>query len=123
MIDTDVGVLNVPELETLVSLNVDLADRYQAIADDPDAEPQTRQTAEALAAWRRGRARYFQQECAETERVEAAHESDPCTGVGHGSRPAQAPGSADPGSPVSAAPDPGAPRVAEPPSNVKANTP
>ena len=89
MIDTDVGILNVPELEALVSLNVDLADHYQAIADDPDAEPQTRRTAEALAAWRRRRARYFQQECAETERVEALDESDPSTALGDGSRPAQ----------------------------------
>lgn len=89
MIDTDVGILNVPELEALVLLNLDIADRYQAIADDPDAEPHTRLTAEALAAWRRGRARYFQQECAQTERVEAVHESDPSTRFGHGSRPAQ----------------------------------
>lgn len=110
MIHTDVGLLNVPELEALVLLNIDLAYRYQAIADDPDAEPQTRRTAEALAAWRRGRVRYFQQECAETERVEAAHESDLSTGFGHGSRPAQAPGSADPGSPVSAAPRSAGPR-------------
>ena len=88
MIDTDVGILNVPELEALVSLNVDLADHYQAIADDPDAEPQTRRTAER-SAWRRRRARYFQQECAETERVEALDESDPSTALGDGSRPAQ----------------------------------
>jgi hypothetical protein len=78
MIDTAVGVLNVPELEALVSLNVDLAEGYQAIADDRDAEPETRQTAQALAAWRRARARYFQEECAETERVEAAREPDLC---------------------------------------------
>jgi hypothetical protein len=79
MIDTAVGILNVPELEVLVSLNVDLAERYRAIADDPDAEPETRRTAEALANWRRLRARYFREECAETERVEAAHEPDACT--------------------------------------------
>jgi hypothetical protein len=82
MIDTAVGILNVPELEVLVSLNVDLAGRYQAIADDPDAEPETRRTAEALANWRRLRARYFREECAETERVEAAHEPDACTSWG-----------------------------------------
>jgi hypothetical protein len=104
MIDTDVGILNVPELEALVLLNVDLADLYQAIADDPDAEPQTRQTAEALAAWRRARARYFQHECAETERVEALDESDPCTAFGYSSRPTPSPKSADPGSPASATP-------------------
>ena len=80
MIDTAVGMLNVPELEALVSLNVDLAGRYQAIADDRDAEPQTRLTAEALAAWRRARARYFQAECAETERFEAAREPELCNG-------------------------------------------
>ena len=78
MIDTAVGVLNVPELEALVSLNVDLAEVYQAIADDRAAEPQTRRTAAALAAWRRARARCFQEECAETERVEAAREPDLC---------------------------------------------
>jgi hypothetical protein len=78
MIDTAVGTLNVPELEALVSLNVELAGRYQAIADDRDAEPQARQTAQALAVWRRARARYFQEECAETERVEAASEPDLC---------------------------------------------
>jgi len=89
MIDTDVGILTVPELEALVSLNVDLVDRYQAIADDPYVEPQTRRTAEALAAWRRRRSRYFQQECAETERVEALDESNLSIGEGHGSRPAQ----------------------------------
>jgi hypothetical protein len=89
MINTDVGILTVPELEALVSLNVDLVDRYQAIADDPDAELQTRRTAAALAAWRRRRARYFQQECADTERVEAMHESNPSTGQGPSSRPAQ----------------------------------
>lgn len=105
MIDTDVGILNVPELEALVSLSVDLAERYQAIADDPDAEPQTRRTAVALAAWRRARARYFQHECAETERFEAEHESDPCTEFGCGSRPAQTQdGLASPRSPVPAAP-------------------
>jgi hypothetical protein len=60
MIDTDVGILTVPELEALVSLNVDLADRYQTIADDSDAGPEARRTAQALAAWRRRRARYFQ---------------------------------------------------------------
>ena len=87
MIETAVGVLNVPELEALVSLNVDLAERYQAIADDRDAEPQTRGTAEALAAWRRERARYFRKECAETERVEAAREPDLCNGSLGGARP------------------------------------
>jgi hypothetical protein len=123
MIDTDVGILNVPELEALASLNVDLAERYQAIADDPDAEPHTRRTAVALAAWRRSRARYFQQECAETERVEAVYESDPCTGFGRGSRPAQTHDRpAGPGSPVPAAPRSDGPRTAEPPSNVKADT-
>lgn len=89
MIDTAVGVLNVPELEALVSLNVDLAGRYQAIADDRDAEPKTRLTAEALAAWRRARARYFQQECAETERFEAAGEAELCNGSLVGARPAE----------------------------------
>jgi hypothetical protein len=77
MIDTAVGVLNVPELEALVSLNTELALRYQEIADDPAGDPQTRQTAEALAGWRRARARYFREECAETERVEAAHTAEP----------------------------------------------
>jgi hypothetical protein len=88
MIDTAVGVLNVPELEALVSLNVDLAERYQAIADDRDVEPPTRGTAEALAVWRRARARYFQQECAEAERVEAAREPDLCNGSPGGAKPA-----------------------------------
>jgi hypothetical protein len=72
MIETYVGMLNVPELGVLVALNVDLVDRYQAIADDTEAEPETRRIAEALAAWRRGRARYFREECARTERPEAA---------------------------------------------------
>ena len=89
MIDTAVGVLNVPELDALVSLNVDLAERYQAIADDRDAEPQTRGTAEALAAWRRARARYFREECAKTERVEAAREPDLCNGSPGGAKPAE----------------------------------
>ena len=89
MIDTAVGILNVPELETLISLNVDLAERYQAIADDPDTAPGVRRTAEALAAWRRARARYFHEECAETERVEAAHELDPCTTFGRVSGPTE----------------------------------
>jgi hypothetical protein len=74
MIDTPIGILNVPELEVLISLNVDLGRRYQAIADDPEAEPETRQAAEALAAWRHARAHYFREQCAETERVEAVHE-------------------------------------------------
>ena len=89
MIATAVGILNVPELEALISLNVDLAECYQAIADDPDADPETGRTAEALAAWRRARARYFHEECAETERVEAAHELDPRTTFGRVSRPAE----------------------------------
>ena len=123
MIDTDVGILTVPELEALVSLNVDLAERYQAIADDPDAEPQTRRTAVTLAAWRRARARYFQQECAETEQFEAVHESDPCTEFGRGSRPAQTQDRpASPRSPVPAAPRSDGPRTAEPPTNVEADT-
>jgi hypothetical protein len=74
MIDTPVGILNVPELEVLISLNLDVARRYQAIADDPEAEAQTRQIAERVAVWRRARARYFHEECAETERVEAAND-------------------------------------------------
>jgi hypothetical protein len=122
MIDTDVGILNVPELDALVSLNVDLADRYQAIADDPDAEPQTRRTAYALAAWRRARARYFQQECAETERVEAVDESDPCTPFGHGPRPPQPQDRPTPAVRSRQHRDPAAPRVAKPPHNVKADT-
>ena len=89
MIDTAVGILSVPELEALISLNVDLAECYQAIADDPDADPETGRTAEALASWRRARARYFHEECAETERVEAAHELDPCTTLGRVSGPAE----------------------------------
>jgi hypothetical protein len=78
MIDTAVGMLTVPELEAMISLNVDLAARYQMVANDPGAEPGTRRTAEALAVWRRARARYFRRECADTELVEAAHELDPC---------------------------------------------
>jgi hypothetical protein len=78
MIQTDVGLLTVPELGALISLNVDLAERYQAIADDPDAEPQTRRDAATLAAWRRTRARFFHEACLETERFEAAHELDSC---------------------------------------------
>ncbi len=74
MIETEVGILTVPELGVLVALNVDLADRFQAIADDPEAEPETQRTAEALAAWRRARARYFREECARTDRFEAAEE-------------------------------------------------
>jgi hypothetical protein len=73
MIDTAVGILNVPELEVLVSLNIDLAEHYRAVADDATADPETRQVAEALAAWRRARARYFQAQWAETDRVEAAN--------------------------------------------------
>ena len=123
MIDTDIGILNVPELEALVSLNIDLAERYQATADDPEAEPETRRTAVALAAWRRSRARYFQQECAETERVEAVNESDRCTGFDRGSRPAQTQDQpVGPGSPVPAAPRSDGPRTTEPPSNIKADT-
>jgi hypothetical protein len=76
MIETAVGRLTVPELETLVSLNVDLAERYQATADDPDEEPETRRMAETLAAWRRARARYFCEECAETECAEVGYELD-----------------------------------------------
>ena len=56
----------------LVALNVDLVDRYQTVADDPEAGPETRRIAERLAAWRRARARYFREECALTERLEAA---------------------------------------------------
>ena len=89
MIATAVGILNVPELEALISLNLDLAQCYQAIADDAHAEPGVGRTAEALAAWRRARARYFHEECAETERVEAAHELDPCTTFGRVSRAAE----------------------------------
>jgi hypothetical protein len=70
--ETYLGMLNVPELGVLVALNVDLVDRYQAVADDPEAEPETRRIAERLAAWRRARARYFREECARTERLEAA---------------------------------------------------
>jgi hypothetical protein len=76
MIDTPIGILNVPELDALVSLNVDLAARYLAIADSAEAEPETRRTAKALALWRRARARYFQEQCAETERIEAANERE-----------------------------------------------
>jgi hypothetical protein len=74
MIETEVGVLTVPELDALASLNADLADHYQAIAEGATAEPETRQTARALAAWRRARARYFSEQSAETEAVEAARE-------------------------------------------------
>lgn len=74
MIDTAVGPLTVPELEELVELNLDLAERYQSVADDPDVEPESRQIASALAVWRRARARYFRQESAEAERVEASNE-------------------------------------------------
>jgi hypothetical protein len=74
MIETAVGALNVPELEALVRLNLELGEHYAAVANDADAEPQLRRTATALAAWRRARARYFIEECAETERAEADHE-------------------------------------------------
>ena len=74
MIETYVGIINAPELEALVSLNDHLADAYQAIADNPEERPETRRTAAALAAWRRGRARYFSEELAHAERLEAAHE-------------------------------------------------
>jgi hypothetical protein len=105
MIETRVGILNVPELEALVSLNVDLARRYQAIADDMDGEPSTRLTAQALATWRRARARYFQHESAETERVEAADEQERCSRVDLGPRPADTRGPpAGPSRTVSAAP-------------------
>lgn len=80
MINTAIGMLTVPELEALVSLNVELAESYQAVAADPDGDPQTRHTAEALAAWRGARARYFNEECAEAEQFEAAHELDARTG-------------------------------------------
>ena len=69
-----------PELEALVSLNVELAERYQATADDPAVERETRHIAEALAAWRGARARYFNEECAEAEQFETAHELDARTG-------------------------------------------
>ena len=75
MIDTDVGILPYPS-RRYRSLNVHLAERYQAIAIT-HAEPQTRRTAVTLAAWRRARARYFQQECAETSA------SRPCTSPIH----------------------------------------
>jgi hypothetical protein len=74
VIETAVGILTVPELEAVVALDLDLAERYQAIADDPDLEPEARQIAGALAAWRRARARYFREECAKTEQFEATHE-------------------------------------------------
>jgi hypothetical protein len=74
MIETEVGVLTVPELDALAALNADLAEHYQAIAEDATAAPETRQTAQALAAWRRARARYFSAQSAETEAVEAARE-------------------------------------------------
>jgi hypothetical protein len=75
MIDTDLGLLNVPELDALASLNANLADHYQAIADAATSEPETRRTAEALAAWRRRRARYFSEQSAATEAIEAVHEA------------------------------------------------
>ena len=62
MIETAVGILTVPDLEATVALNLDLAERYQAIADDPDLEPEARQIAAALAAWCRARSRYFREE-------------------------------------------------------------
>ena len=74
MIETDVGMLTVPELGVLAELNIDLAARYQAIADQPEVEPDTRRTAQALATWRRARARYFREEGAWTEREEAIYE-------------------------------------------------
>ncbi len=122
MIDTAIGMLNVPELEALVSLNVDLAERYQAIADDRDAEPQTRGTAQALAAWRRARARYFQEECAETERVEAARETDLCDGSFGGAGPGEREDRlASPRVRPQRNPNPLA-QLAVPPSNVDADT-
>ncbi len=72
MIETRVGALNVPELDALVALNLELADRYQAVADDPEAEAEIRRTAHELAAWRRSRARYFRVEYARTDRIEAS---------------------------------------------------
>ena len=45
MTETYIGMLNVPELGVLVALNVDLVDRYQTVADDPEAEPETRRIA------------------------------------------------------------------------------
>jgi hypothetical protein len=74
VIETAVGQLTVPELEVLVELNIDLAQRHQLVADDPDVEPESRQIGSALAAWRRARARYFRQESAEAERIEAGNE-------------------------------------------------
>jgi len=74
MVETDVGPLTVPELGVLAELNMTLAERYQAIADHADAEPETRRTAQALAAWRRARARYFREQGAWTEREEATYE-------------------------------------------------
>ena len=117
MIDTAVGILNVPELEALISVNVELAARYQVVVDDPDAEPGTRRTAEALAAWRRARARYFHGECDETERVEAAHELDPGTSFGGASGPVETEDRlVSGGSTVYSAPSSGAPRAAVHPS-------
>ena len=72
MIETRVGALNVPELDALVALNLELADRYQAVADDPEVEAEIRRTAHELAAWRRSRARYFRVEYARTDRIEAS---------------------------------------------------
>jgi hypothetical protein len=71
-------MVTVPELEALVSLNLDVASRYQAVADSLEADPQTRRTASVLAAWRRARAQYFSMECVETERVEAAQVLPEC---------------------------------------------
>ena len=76
MIETAAGILTVPELDVVVALNLDLAERYQAIVEDTDVEPEARQIAAALAAWRRARARYFREECAETEHFEATHERE-----------------------------------------------
>jgi hypothetical protein len=48
MIETEVGVLTVPELDALASLNADLAEHYQAIAEDATAEPESRQIAQVV---------------------------------------------------------------------------
>jgi hypothetical protein len=74
LIEIEVGLVNVPEFAGLVLLNSELADCYQRIAHD-EQDLGTRQTAEALASWRRVRARGFRERWAEAERVEAAHES------------------------------------------------
>lgn len=64
------------EYQALADLNRELAAAYQATADDPREERDIRDIAGCLAAWRKERARLFQEEAARAERAEAREEAN-----------------------------------------------